>query len=272
MFKGIIKNPLIKCIETAVICCVILVFFLPITLAGEKEKVYPELPLEEMRIAAYTKDFAERFGLPAPMPGTEPSGGLQAIEFAIEKGPAWTPFYYCKFYLYLDSSLPVKYPEEGIAGEKYMLIKKTHFFGSTQDQWLQWPGSDKLYFNRRQGSYNRKANLASMDYVPGKQGAIDSFSYEEFHKDILPGLAYIKLSAPTPLLISKPRKNIGVWLQKESKVDYRSRVHVDPNDFLKFAIPEHVFQKVREWGFKTKGANSEIQQSLRKQRDNQKSK
>lgn len=51
--------------------------------AVENHPDYPVLPLEEMRITAYTKAFAERFGLPGPDPGTEPEGGLEAIEFAI---------------------------------------------------------------------------------------------------------------------------------------------------------------------------------------------
>ena len=113
-------------------------------LAVEKTPGYPELPLEGMRIAAYTKAFAERFGLSAPAPGTEPSGGLEAIEFAIEKG-RFAPYYYLNIYLYVDSSLPIKYPEEGVAGEKYMLISATHFFGRTNNQWMKWSLQDRRH-------------------------------------------------------------------------------------------------------------------------------
>lgn len=244
-------------------------FVVQATFAGEKKNaVYPELPLGEMRITAYTKAFAERFGLPAPKPGTEPSGGLQAIEFAIEKGPAWTFFYYCNYYLYVDSTLPIKYPEGGGAGSFNMLVNKNHFFGRTQEQWLRWPKNDRLDFNNKQGEYNRKTNLASMDYIPQKQGAIDDLWYAEYHKNLLPGLSYIKLKGSPPMMIDRPKKNIGIWLQKESKTDYRSQVHVDPGDFLKFPIPEQIFEKVREWGLKAREANTVISPTLKEKQAN----
>ena len=160
-----------KRITTPLLICLMQLLIAAAALAVEKNYGYPELPLEGMRIAAYTKAFAERFGLPAPAPGTEPSGGLEAIEFAIEKG-RFAPYYYLNIYLYVDSSLPIKYPEEGVAGEKYMLIKGTHFFGRTQDMWLKWPQKDRLHFNNMQERYHRKANLATMSYSPGKNGSI----------------------------------------------------------------------------------------------------
>jgi hypothetical protein len=237
--------------------------FLQAGVASARETVFFELPLKELRIAAYTKAFADRFGLPEPAPGTEPSGGLEAIEFAIEKG-RFAPYYYCNFYLYVNSDLPIKYPEEGVAGEKYMLIKGTHFFARTQEQWMRWPKNDRLHFNDRQGAYHRKANLASMNYIPGKQGAITDLYYREFYKTILPGLAYIKLDcSPPSLMIKEPKRNVGIWLQRESNADYRGRIHVDTGDFLKFEIPDQVFQKVREWGLLAKEASDKIDQIRR---------
>jgi len=252
-------------IQVALIYVFVQLSFLQAGVASARETVFFELPLKELRIAAYTKAFADRFGLPEPAPGTEPSGGLEAIEFAIEKG-RFAPYYYCNFYLYVNSDLPIKYPEEGVAGEKYMLIKGTHFFGRTQEQWMRWPDKDRLHFNSRQGGYHRKANLASMNYTPGKQGAITDLYYREFYKNILPGLAYIKLDcSPPSLMIKEPTKNIGIWLQKESKADYRGRIHVEPGDFLKFEIPEHVFQKVRKWGLVAKEASDKIDQIRREE-------
>lgn len=245
-------------------------FVVQATFAEEKkDTAYPELPLEEMRIVAYTKAFAERFGLPAPKPGTEPSGGLQAIEFAIEKGPAWAPLYYCNYYLYVDNSLPIKFPEEGRVGSLNMLVGKTHFFGRTHEKWMKWSLQDRRYSSELDGKYNRKANLASMDYIPHKQGATDSLLYVEYHKDLLPGVSYIKLDAPPPMMIDRPRKNIGIWLQKESKTDYRNRIDADPNDFLKFPLPDQIFEKVREWAIRARGANNVIRPTLQKKQDNE---
>lgn len=252
-----------RCLITPLLICLTQFVIATAAFAVEKNPTYPELPLQEMRITAYTKTFAERFGLPAPEPGTEPSGGLEAIEFAIEKG-RFAPYYYLNIYLYVDSSLPIKYPEEGVAGEKYMLIKGTHFFGRSHDMWLKWPVEDRLHFNNRQGSYHRKANLATMNYIPGKKGATTSLYYREFHRNILPGLAYIKLDcSPPSVIIDRPIKNIGIWLQKDSQVDYRSRIDVDTDDFFKFSVPDPIFEKVRKISLHTRDENDKIDVLLR---------
>lgn len=252
-----------KYLSFSLLICLAQLFIVTAVFAVEKNPAYPLLPLEEMRIAAYTKAFAERFGLPDPAPGTEPDGGLEAIEFAIEKG-RFAPYYYLNIYLYVDSSLPIKYPEEGVAGEKYMLIKGTHFFGKSQNKWLKWSQKDRLHFNNRQESYHRKANLATMDYIPKKKGSITDLYYREFHKNILPGLAYIKLDcSPPSAMINTPIENIGIWLQKESKTDYRSLITIEQSNFLKFQIPDSVFKKVREISLLSRDANNIIDVFLR---------
>lgn len=251
-------------IRVALITLLFQILSLQASIAVETEAAYPELPSSGMRISAYTKDFAKRFGLPDPVPGTEPGGGLEAIEFAIEKG-RFSPYYFCKFSLYVSNKLPIKYPEEGVAGAKYMLVKGTHFFGRTQDQWMNWPKKDRLHFNDRQGSYHRKANLATMDYAPGKEGAITSLYYREFHKDILPGIAYINLDcSPPSFMIKNLKNNIGIWLQKESDVDYRGRFDINSENFLKFKLPDPVYQKVREWGLQAKKFNDRINEIRKK--------
>jgi len=238
--------------------CLVQLMIAASVFAVENHPGYPLLPLEEMRIAVYTKAFAERFGLPAPAPGTEPDGGLEAIEFAIEKG-RFAPYYYLNIYLYVDSSLPIKYPEEGVAGEKYMLISATHFFGRTHEQWKKWSLEDRRYSTNLDGKYNRKANLATMDYIPRKKGATTSLYYREFHKDILPGLAYIKLDcSPPSVMIDRPINNVGIWLQVDSQVDYRSHIEVDTDDFLKFVIPDGVFKEVRKKSLTARKANETI--------------
>ena len=245
----------------SVMALVLLIWVLPVY---AETHAYPELPLQEMRIATYTKAFAERFGLPAPEPGTEPSGGLQAIEFAIEKGPKWAPRYYCFFYLYVDSSLPLKYPEEGVVGEKYMLISATHFFGRSHEQWLRWSLQDRRYSTSLDGKYNRKARMATKNYLPGKQGAISDLDYIEYHKNILPNLNYLKLNfSPFSLMINKVNSGVDIWLQQRSRTDYRSRISVNPNDFLKFSLPKITLQKIREWGLQAKEANRKINAIVR---------
>jgi len=219
----------------------------------------PKLPLEELRVSAYTKEFAKRFGLPMPEKGTEPTGGLEAIEFAIEK-TRFAPLYSCSFYLYVDNRLPIKYPEDRNIGEKHMLISTTHFFGRTREQWLKWSNQDRIYSSRQLRKYNMKAYLATMNYVPGKQGAINSMDYLGFYREILPSLAYIKLgdSPSNSLMSGRKRKNMGVWLQKEIKTGYRSHIYVDPGEFIRFEIPSFLLTKIQEFALVAEKANDVV--------------
>lgn len=68
-----------SCLAMLVMICLTQLMIGSSVFAVENHPDYPVLPLKEMRIVAYTKAFAGRFGLPDPVPGTEPSGGLEAI-------------------------------------------------------------------------------------------------------------------------------------------------------------------------------------------------
>ena len=100
-----------------------------------------------------------------------------------------------------------------------------------------------------------KAFLATMNYIPDKKGAIDSIDYVEFHKDLLPGLTYIKLQVTMDLLLENTRKDVGIFLQRSTETDYRGQISIEPGDFLKFRIPDHVYAKLREWGHKVDKVN-----------------
>jgi hypothetical protein len=235
-----------------------------IVAAAVRDSINTEpLPLEEMHITAYTKAFAERFGLEPPAPGTEPGGGLEAMELTVEKPVKWSDIYNCHFYLYLDSSLPIKFPEQGVAGHKWMLISLTHFFAKPHERWMKWSVQDRRYSSTLSGNYNMKAFLATMNYVPDKKGAIDSIVYIEFHQDLLPGLTYIKLQVTQDLLLENTRKDVGIFLQKSTETDYRGRITIEPGDFLKFRIPDHVYAKLREWGRKVDKVNEVISDERR---------
>ncbi len=109
-----------------------------------------------------------------------------------------------------------------------------------------------------------KAFLATMNYIPDKNGAIDSIVYVEFHKDLLPGLTYIKLEVTQDLLLKNTRKDVGIFLQRSTETDYRGRITIEPGDFLKFRIPDHVYVKLREWGHKVDIVNEAINDERRR--------
>lgn len=227
---------------------VLLAFVTPILHA--KEPATP-LPIEQMRASAYTKDFAKRFGLPDPEPGTEPSGGIQAMEFAVESGPKHSFGYNCKLKLYLDNSLPIAYPEEGVAGAQRILIQPSHFFmwpNPENKRWLSLSEKDRLHFNERNGRYNRMTWLATPDYVWQKHGAAHGMFYEEYHRDIFPGLAYLKIDMTCPVYSWMDKvKTVQVWLKREGAKDYRKQLRTVSEDFLKFTIPLQLYRQIVGW-------------------------
>ncbi len=226
--------------------------------AGADKPVAPApLPIEQMRAVAYTGDFAKRFALPDPEPGTEPSGGIQAMEFAVEPGPKHgRGLYYCKLKLYLDNALLIAYPEEGIAGAEHMLRQSSHFFmwpNPENKRWLALSEKDRLHFNGRNGRYNRMTMLASPGYdypeflpTPPKTpyGGIDMV-YEEYHRDLFPGVAYLKIDMGCPVFSwMNGIKTAEVWLKREGAKDYRKQIRMEPQDFLKFTIPPKMYQQI----------------------------
>lgn len=218
------------------------------------------LPIQEMRATAYTKAFAQRFGLEPPAPGTEPSNGLEALELRVQRTREWTNLYSFTLYLYLDSRLPIKLPESGIAGNKRMLISAYHFFARPHAQWMNWSVEDRRYLSKLDGNYNMKAFLATMDYVPNKKGVIDSIEYEEFHTELLPGLTYIRLDVLSPLLLNKPYTNVGIFLQRSTEMEYREKNYIESGDFIKFRFPDHILAKMKEWNKKIKSANNIVRE------------
>ena len=220
--------------------------------AGEFVKPAP-LPIEQMRATAYTKAFAKRFALPEPEPGTEPEGGIEAMEFSVEpwRKHQRLPTYACILKLYLDSNLPVAYPEEGVAGAEHMLIQPTHFFmwpNPDNKRWMSLREQDRLHFNERQGRYTRSAALASVDYIWRKQGLFADMFFEEYHRDIFSGLAYVKFDMGCPTAAWGERHvSLQIWIKKEGTKDYRKQVRIDSEDFLKFTLPKSFFDSTLMW-------------------------
>lgn len=212
----------------------------------------------DFRTAAYTSSFAKRFGLPVLEKSSETTDGIVALEFAIEKGDN-SPYYFWVFYIYLDDRLPIKYPETNISGERNMLQAGSHFFGRDRKLLSAWDKTDRLYLNNAHDNYDRKANLASMNYEPNKKGFITDLYYKEYRKSILRGLSYIKLQCPLSMtVINSSEQQIGIWLQKDGNTNYGTRIHVAPDDFIKFKLPMDVKEKMVKWSAKVKAYNDKL--------------
>lgn len=229
--------------------------------ADDKKSAPP--PIEQMRAVAYTKEFAKRFALPDPEPGTEPEGGMQAMEFAVEPSPN-APYYYCKLYLYLDNKLSIAYPE-GDTGVAYLPSRRTQLMTfDAQTRWLRLSEEDRLYFGERQSRYTRMTVLASPDYdypenftEPPKKpyGAIGMF-YEEYHRNLFSGLAYLKIDMGCPAYSWVDKIDTGeIWLKREGGKDYRKQVRMERQDFLRFNLPPNFYRQIIQWSKQTAAYN-----------------
>ncbi len=225
------------------------------------------LPIEQMRAVAYTKDFAQRFALPAPEPGTEPSGGIQAMEFAVESNPN-APYYYCKLYLYLDNTLPIAYPE-GETGIQYLPSRRTQLMTfDAQTRWLRLSEKDRRHFSERKSRYWERARWATPDYRYQEQGASTSIFFEEYHRELFPDISYIKLDT-TCLAYSWVEKapSIQLWIERQGGKDYTLVTRVESGDFHKFSVPNHLWGQIRSWMKAAAGYNSVLtEQNNKRQR------
>jgi len=145
-----------------------------------------QLSLEEAKVVAYSKVFAKRFALPDPSLEFELAGGIQAIEFSMEMGPKFAPYYLCKLKVYLDSELAIAYPIDGAAGSRELVEVSEHFIfynktGPDNKRWLSLSVEDRIYFSR-QNSFRRRAALASPDVKLPDRGYWGGLVYDAFYR------------------------------------------------------------------------------------------
>lgn len=148
-----------------------------------------------------------------------------------------------------------------------MLIDAYHFFGRPKTQLMKWPEKDRLYLNTLNGGYNMKAFIATMDYFPNKKGAIDSVQYDEFHKELFPGLTYVRLYFFRPLILNKSYKDVGIFLQRSTETEYRDKIYIEPDEFVKFRIPDQIYAILKEWKESINRANDIISEDEKKRKN-----
>ncbi|MCL2336072.1 MAG: hypothetical protein FWC60_01490 [Firmicutes bacterium] len=231
------------------------------------------LPIQEMRAVAYTAAFAKRFGLPPPAPGTEPDNGLEALEVRVQRAVEWTNFYSISLSLYVDNRLPIKLPESGHAGSRRMLNRAYRFildpFNShkVRGQVDKWQAGDRNYKFALETKYLIPVYLGTMDdHVEG--GGHDSIECDEYYTELLPGLAYIRLqSYGGVVLYASLRKNLGdfgIFLRRPT-AQYPPYGHFnDPNEFIRFKLPDHILTRIKEWIVMMKPVNADAMKEFNK--------
>lgn len=237
----LIYNRFYKILTLSVFVVFYITTFSSYLIACDDELV--DLNLKKLRVHTYTSKFAKRFGLPVLDKNNEPKDGIEAIEFVVKKYTR-IPFYYGVIKIYMDNKLPIDYPEKSSSGNNAMLSPVTHFFAQPNEQLSRWSSSDRLYFNKHDMLYDRKAFLISNDLKYEK-----SIHIEEYHRNLFPNLAYIKIGIGVSML---PKINkvwpLKIWIEKVGGKDYRKSFKLIQSDFLQFELPKQFYKKLFELG------------------------
>ncbi len=217
-----------------------------------KESI-PIPSIENMRVLAYSKEMAERFGLPAPREGWETQPPLHAVEYLAEPPLPWTKVHSCAYKLYLDSQLPLAFGDSGPASDFRLYLSAQHFFARDWDNPLSRTANIAL--GEKVGGFGRLALVATLDYVPDAlRGAARGASIDVgvgqagYVRELLPGLTYLKLHGSCGMMSWEKRVDtVQLWLKKADGKDYRKRLVPDPNDFIKLPLPSALYREAVTW-------------------------
>lgn len=199
-------------------------------------------------VRSYTREFAERFGLPAPQ-GEAPKDGILAIEFRVHQH--WG--HECVLNVYLDNKLNLAYPE----GEIGFIYREKQLLQNLGD-WKRL--EDRKYTLSYDHKYNGKTVLSSADYVHRKSGFADDLSIRHYRKHFLPDVAYVSLWLPCsfPAKIVSRRSPMLLWLEKQGGKDYTKQLRYEPGDFYRFRIPLDFFERLAPHAAKAYAKDSAV--------------
>jgi hypothetical protein len=212
------------------------------------KKDIPVPAIENMRVLAYSKEMAKRFGLPAPREGWETQPPLHAVEYLAEPPPPWTKVPSCAYKLYLDSQLPLAFGDSGPASDSRLYVSAQHFFARDWENPLSREANIAL--GEKVSGFGRLALVATLDYVPDTRGASTDagVGQAEYVRELLPGLTYLKLSGSCGMMSWEKRVDtVQLWLKKADGKDYRKHLVPDPDDFIKLPLPSALYREAVTW-------------------------
>lgn len=212
------------------------------TAAFEAEKRLEPLSTWEMRVTAYTREFAKRFNLPEPAEDMIPSGGIAAIDFRIRydeifdsrTGDKLGP-YGCDWRIYLDREVSFDFPEPDRAGDGSV-------FGHHRLMDAGGP-EDNRARNERSVPYARRIQFSTADYIPHRQGNRESNILHEYARDLVPGVDYLRTqSCSFGEWFRRQSRDIVLWLKKGGTPDDPMRLR-PPEEFHRFTLPRGFIDK-----------------------------
>lgn len=197
----------------------------------------PPLALDEAKAVTYTRAFAERFGLAKLEPEKELREALQAVSFSVEKLPDDRLFYYrCLLKVYLNSSVAVEYPVSESSASHESLSEREHFIfdGNVGNRrWLSLSEADRRHFAGLD-------NFRMVVFLSNGRNVV----VEAFQKDLFPGISYLKLDVDCTALGKSVSHGLQLWFKRTGAKDYRRYVRLDPDDFLKFDLPQPFHERI----------------------------
>ncbi len=249
---------------TAALLTACLAALVPAEAAHAQAQLVQEL--ETAKLQTYSKEFARRFALPEPKTEMEPAGGLQAIEFTVEKKKGQR-FYWCVLKTYLDSSLPIAYPPGGNSGSRELVEEPEHFIFDNNVEnrrWLALGVEDRRHFSA-QDSFGRRAALASPNVDWPKFGYWAGLIYDAFYRELFSGVSYIKFGSPCGTYAAgKGQSPPQLWIERIGGKDYTQVVKPDPQDFLKLDVPAAFYEATINWAVAADGYNRKLIERNRK--------
>lgn len=238
-----------------VLCAAYLFAATPTAYAKSVAKKQEPLPIETMRAAIYTKEFADRFALPPPEPGTEPLDGIQALEFGMHLVRGGNMGYGCDLVLYFDNTLPIAWPEASRASVIAIPSQDTLLISSKmpQERYMKISETDRKHMGARAMEYVLLARLVTSDFESQKRGGSLDAEWHEYDRERFPGVAYAKLSIGCSMTAGmlesflKYGKGIQLWMKRAGAKDYKKYMGVNPDDFIKVALPLNFIERVLPW-------------------------
>lgn len=206
--------------------------------------------LRRFNVQVYSKAFAERFELPAANVTDELPKELHAMELLAERHE-WGDSIYCNLKIYFDSALPIYLPEGPPAGSLAMRREGGHFFSQLKrderGRATSWSDSDRIALSLGENPYNRAARLATRDYKFQSVGASEGMRILEYHKEILPGVGYMKLGPDCAWLARTVRYPAGwnLWVKRQGGADYTRILREKPEDFYIWPVPSAFLARFR---------------------------
>jgi len=208
------------------------------------------------KLAAYSEPFAQRFGLAKPEIELAADGPLQAIEIGPGRYTYATPsnpnVLRCDVKLYVSSSIPIQLPLSAELGSRELAGRRSHFFIADDigaKKWQRLSIEDRRHFARRESAFIQLAAIATPDAQPGTRGSHTTIPYQSFVRDVFAGLHFVEVSIPCRWIEEYESRYPAaeIWLKRIGGKDYReiTNTFMDPDDFLKFAIPAELMRRAK---------------------------